>query len=120
VAVAAVSESDVELVATGQRVELLIDHLADRWMTGTVAEIAEIDLTNAPRELTEHEDFPTRLGGDGSVRPAATAYQARIGLDAADSLPLTLRAPARVRVEVADRSIAQRALRFVSQTFRFR
>ncbi|MHC4876839.1 MAG: HlyD family efflux transporter periplasmic adaptor subunit [Planctomycetota bacterium] len=119
-AVAAVSESDVELVAIGQRVELLVDHLADRWLTGTVAEIAEVDLENAPRELTEHEDFPTRLEADGTLSPVTTAYQARVRLDAAESVDFTLRAPARIRIEVADRSIGQRALRFIRQTFRFR
>ncbi|MBI1312399.1 hypothetical protein GC176_14000 [bacterium] len=119
-AVAAVSESDVELVAVGQRVDLLVDHLADRWLSGAVADIAEVDLTEAPRELTEHEDFPTRLDADGSVRPAATAYQVRVRLDADRSLPFTLRAPARIRIEVTDRSLAQRTLRFMRQTFRFR
>jgi hypothetical protein len=110
----------VELVAIGQRVELLVDHLADRWLTGTVAEIAEVDLENAPRELTEHEDFPTRLEADGTLSPVTTAYQARVRLDAAESVDFTLRAPARIRIEVADRSIGQRALRFIRQTFRFR
>lgn len=119
-AIAAITESDVELVAVGQRVAVLTDHLADRWLSGTVTSIAEIDLTEAPRELTEHDDFPTRVDPDGTVRPAATAYQARIRLDDTGSRPMTLFAPARIRVEVADRSLAQRTLRFLRQTFRFR
>lgn len=117
--IAAIDQSDIEFVETGRPVEILIDHLPDLWLRGTVVDIAEIDLDVAPRELVEHDEFPTRIDSDGVARPVTTAYQARIRFD--EGRPdLILRAPARAKITTAPRSLASRTTRFLQQTFSFR
>ena len=118
-AIIAVDQNDVEYVEEGQRVELLLDHLSQRVLEGTIVEIAEIDIEVAPPELIAHDDFPTTVDSDGTPRPVSTAYQARVRLEDADET-LVLRGTGRSRIESSPRSIADRTLAFLSRTFRFK
>jgi putative peptide zinc metalloprotease protein len=118
-AIIAIDQGDVEFVVPGQQVELLIDHIPDEILTGEIVDIAEIDLDVAPRELIEHDEFPTRLDADGIPRPLATAYQARVRLNPVAS-QLIVRATGLAKIQSVPQSAGQRLLRFFRQTFRFR
>jgi len=118
-AVIAIDQGDVEFIIPGQKVELLIDHVPAELLTGQIVDIAEIDLNVAPRELIEHDEFPTRVDSDGVPRPLATAYQARVRLDPVAS-QLILRATGLAKIHSRPQSVGQRLLRFFRQTFRFR
>ncbi|MFT5092010.1 MAG: putative peptide zinc metalloprotease protein [Porticoccaceae bacterium] len=118
-AIIAIDQGDVEFVGPGQKVELMIDHVPDEILTGEIVDIAEIDLDVAPRELIEHDEFPTRLDADGIPRPLATAYQARVRLNPAAS-QLIVRATGLAKINSVPQSAGQRLLRFFRQTFRFR
>lgn len=118
-AIVAVDQNDVEFIEEGQRVELLLDHLSQRVLEGTIVEIAEIDIEVAPPELVAHEDFPTTVDSDGTPRPVSAAYQVRVQLEDSGDL-LVLRGTGRSRIESAPRSIADRTLAFLSRTFRFK
>lgn len=118
-AVVAIDQADVEFIAIGQSVELLIDHVPDEILTGAIVDIAEINLDVAPRELIEHDEFPTRLDAEGIPRPLATAYQARVRLDPVAS-QLIVRATGLAKIHSPPQSAGQRLLRFFQQTFRFR
>lgn len=118
-AVIAIDQGDVEFVVAGQKVELLIDHVSEEILTGEIVDIAEIDLDVAPRELIEHDEFPTRLDADGIPRPVATAYQARVRLNTVNS-QLIVRATGLAKIHSQPQSAGKRLLRFFRQTFRFR
>ncbi|MDA0921220.1 MAG: HlyD family efflux transporter periplasmic adaptor subunit [Planctomycetota bacterium] len=118
-AIIAIDQGDVEFVVPGQKVELLIDHVPDEVLTGQIVDVAEIDLDIAPRELIEHDEFPTRLDADGIPRPLATAYQARVRLNPVAS-QLIVRATGLAKIHSMPQSAGQRLLRFFRQTFRFR
>ena len=118
-ALLAIDETLIEFIRTGQTVELAIDHIADRTITGRIRELAEIDLSVAPRELIEHDDFPTRLDDQGIPRPVTTAYQARVEFSVTDR-ELILRGSGLAKIVVPNQSLATRAQRFLRQTFRFR
>ena len=118
-AVVAIDQGDVEFIVPGQTVELLIDHVPNEILTGEIVDIAEIDLDVAPRELIEHDEFPTRLDADGIPRPLATAYQAKVRLNPVTS-QLIVRATGLAKIQSVPQSAGQRLLRFFRQTFRFR
>jgi putative peptide zinc metalloprotease protein len=118
-AIVAIDQGDVEFVVPGQKVELMIDHVPEEILTGEIVDIAEIDLDVAPRELIEHDEFPTRLDADGIPRPLATAYQARVRLDPVAS-QLIVRATGLAKIQSLPQSTGQRLMRFFRQTFRFR
>jgi len=118
-AIIAIDQGDVEFVVPGQKVELLIDHVPNEILSGEIVDIAEIDLDVAPRELIEHDEFPTRLDAEGIPRPLATAYQARVRLNPVAS-QLIVRATGLAKIHSVPQSAGQRLLRFFRQTFRFR
>lgn len=118
-AVVAIDQGDIEYVFRGQKVDLLIDHVPGEMLTGEIIDIAEIDLDVAPKELIEHDEFPTTLDANGVPRPLATAYQARVRLDPTNS-QLIVRATGLARIHSEPQSASQRLLRFFRQTFRFR
>jgi putative peptide zinc metalloprotease protein len=118
-AIIAIDQGVVEFVVPGQKVELMIDHVPDEILTGEIVDIAEIDLDVAPRELIEHDEFPTRLDAEGVPRPLATAYQARVRLDPVAS-QLIVRATGLAKIQSLPQSAGQRLMRFFRQTFRFR
>ena len=118
-ALVAIDENLIEFVRPGQTVELSIEHIAGRTVTGKILDLSEIDLSVAPRELIEHDDFPTRLDSQGVPRPVTTAYQARVAFSSNDA-ELILGGVGIAKIHVPKQSLAARGLRFFRQTFRFR
>lgn len=117
----AVDENSIEFITSGQRVTMLLEHAGLRPVTGLVVDVAESDVSVAPRELLQHPCFPTKVGSDGVARPVSTAYFARVAIDNEDSLPdFVPRGIGQATVEAAPQSIAARLGRFIRQTFRFR
>ncbi len=111
-----VDEDDVELVQEGQRVQVRLDHLPGETIAGTVTEIAKLDLEVMPRELAAAGDLPSESDKRGLARPLDTWYQARVQFDS-DPPRLVGRMHGRARVEVAPRTLGNRLLRYLKQTF---
>lgn len=117
----AIDQNDIEFIGTGQRVALLLEHGSLRSVQGLVADIAESDVNVAPRELLEHDHFPTKIGSDGTPHPVSTAYFARVTLDEPTTpIDLFTRGTGMAAIDVEPQSILIRFTRFVRQTFRFR
>ncbi len=111
-----VDENDIELVQSGQRVQLRLDHLPGESFSGKVIEISKLDLDVMPRELATAGDMPAEADGRGAARPLDTWYQARVQID--DAPPnLIGRMHGRARIEVASRTLGDRLVRFLKQTF---
>lgn len=111
-------QADVELVRAGQRVSIQLEQNPGRVLSGTIQEIAEIDLAVTPAELLPAGTIPTRADETGVPRPVETVYQARVSLPAADA-PLVIGQAGRARVHAGSMSLARRLARFLNRTFRF-
>jgi len=116
-AIVHVDENDVELVAAGQAVSLRLDHLPAETFTGTVTDVSKLDLDVMPRELAAAGDLPARKDERGIARPLDTWYQARVRFDAEPG-ELIGRVHGRAKIEVAPRTLGDRLMRYVKQTFR--
>jgi putative peptide zinc metalloprotease protein len=112
-----VDQSNVEFVEIGQRVYLRFDELPDAGVTGTIVDVAAIDLDVVPPQLRRHLDVPVVLE-EGRPRPLSTSYLARVRFDNA-SPRVPIGSTGRGAITVEPRSLGQRLLRFVRRTFRF-
>ncbi len=115
-AVLHVEQNDVELVETGQRVRVRLDHLPDAVFEGTVVEIARLDLKVMPRELAAAGDLPSRVDDRGVSHPVDTWYQARVRFDE-DPAHLMAVALPYAKIAVAWQSLGARLARYLKQTF---
>lgn len=116
-AVLVVDEREIEFVREGDRVRLQFDAAGDRILEGRVAEVAERALDVAPQELMIAGLLPTRVDQAGERRTTSTYFQARVTLDLAGrTLPLD--AIGRAKIDTAPQSLARRAMRWLSGTFR--
>ena len=112
-----IDQAGVEFVRAGQRVRLLLDQLPGEVLWGTIAEIAEIDLKIAPRELAAEEALATRKDASGAMRPISASYQARVELD--PNQPQMLRGTAgQAKIHVDPQTLGARLERYLSRTFR--
>ncbi|MGE5194045.1 MAG: HlyD family efflux transporter periplasmic adaptor subunit, partial [Deltaproteobacteria bacterium] len=111
-------QQDMEFVRSGQEVQIQLDQYPGRLLSGTIREIAEIDLKITPPELLPAGTLPTRPDDSGVYRPAGTVYQARVALQPADT-PLLIGEAGRAKVRVPPLSLARRLSRYLSHTFRF-
>lgn len=111
-------QRDVEFVHAGQRVEVQLDQSPGQPLTGTIREVAEIDLKVMPAELLPDGPVPTRQDEMGIPRPLSTVYQARVSLETG-SLPVLIGQAGRARISAVPMSAAARLIRYLSHTFRF-
>ena len=115
-AVLHVPQTDVELVAPGQSVRIVLDHLPGQVFRGTVTEVAKLDLEVMPRELAVAGDVPSRSDQSGVRRPLDTWYQARVVFD--DHPPhFVARVHGSAKIRVAPRSLGAQLARYLWQTF---
>ena len=117
-AVAIVDQSDVQRIAIGARAELKFNQAAGEIISGTVTEVAEIDVDVAPRQLAYGGELPVRTDDSGVARPLAASYQVRVEIDSLDR-HLLLGAPGRVKIHAAGESLFARARRWLRGTFHF-
>lgn len=111
-------QGDMEFIHAGQEVQIQLDQHPGRLLSGTIREIAEIDLKITPPELLPAGTIPTRPDESGVHRPIGTVYQARVRLEPAET-PLLIGEAGRAKVHAAPMSLARRLSRYVSHTFRF-
>jgi putative peptide zinc metalloprotease protein len=111
-------QSDIEFVHPGQEVRVQLDQRPGQLFSGTIREIAEIDLKITPAELLPAGMLPTRPDESGIYRPVGTTYQARVALQTADA-PLLIGEAGSAKVYAAPLSLARRIARYFSRTFRF-
>jgi len=116
-AVLIIDQGDVQFVREGQTVRLRLDERPGEILTGVVQDVAQIDLKVTPRELLQHEDLPTRMNEQGRPELVSTSYQARVELDVEEA-QLLAGTTGTAKIETAPRSLASRAARYLSRTFR--
>ncbi len=115
-AVLHVEQSDIELVANGQPVRMVLDHRPGEVLEGRVVEIAKVDLKVMPRELAAARDVPARTDQRGTAHPLNTWYQVRVQFDE-DPSYLLARVHGRAKIAVTSQSIAAQCARYVRQAF---
>jgi putative peptide zinc metalloprotease protein len=111
-----VDESDIASVRVGQRVWLWLEAFPDQTVSGTIAEVSELDLAVAPSSLVVRGAVPTRLDAEGVPRPRETWYQARVELDQHEG-PLLVDTAGRAKIRVEPACLAERLYRFMRRTF---
>lgn len=115
-AVVYLAEKDVQLVRQGYPVQILLEQSRHIILEGTVQQIDAAKLEVVPPRLAVLGTIPNIEKND-AARPVETYYRVEIALS--DSpIPLTIGTRGRAKITVAPSSLAQRALRFLSRTFR--
>ncbi|MCE9605248.1 MAG: HlyD family efflux transporter periplasmic adaptor subunit [Planctomycetia bacterium] len=112
-----VDERDIEFVRSGDPVRLQFDASGSAVLEGSVVEIAERTLEDAPAELLAAGRLPMDTDSTGKRRTTATYFQVRVRLDPAGPRP-PLDAIGQAKIETAPQSFLRRSLRWLSGTFR--
>lgn len=112
-----VDQTDIEFVRVGQTVRLQLNQLAGRYLSGKIAEISKLDIETVPPELVAAGDLPARTDADGTTQLVGVFYQVDVAIDD-HPYELLPGAVGRARIRTASRSLARRALRYLSSTFR--
>ncbi len=115
-AVLHVTDSDIELVQTGQPARVMLDNLPGQIFAGTVSEISKLDLQSMPRELAMAHDLPARTDKRGVQHPLDTWYQVRVAFDEQPA-HLVARVHGRAKISVAPQSLFAQLARYLKQTF---
>ena len=119
-AILAIDQADVEFVHAGQAVDILIEPLPGRRLHSKLVQLSQLEMTVSPDSLSGKTGggLATRTDIGGRERPASTTYQASASLD--DEFgEMFVGATGRARIHAGTRTIANRAWRFVCQTFSF-
>ncbi|MGC3966386.1 MAG: hypothetical protein QM775_03140 [Pirellulales bacterium] len=118
-AVAVVAGREVEFVRVGAEVRLQFDSTAARTWPGRVVESTLLRPETAPDELVAAALVPLETGAAGHSQPAAGSYLVRIKIDE-PAAELPIGAIGQARIVAKNQSLARRARRFLSETFRIR
>ena len=111
-----VSQEDVNLVRTEQRVRILWDEFSGQIQDGSVVEIAGFDRDTLSRDALIKLNLPVRVTSKSALRPVGKWYQVRVKLRESD-IPLIHGAAGAGKILVDPQSLAHRALRWLKQTF---
>ena len=114
--IALIDQAGIEFVQPGQRVTLLMNQMPGQPLTGTIADVAKIDLQAVPPNLAAASGLATRQNKDGVTQPMSTAYQARIALDQ-HGRNLAAGDLGRCKIAVCPQPLGQRLLRYLRRTF---
>jgi putative peptide zinc metalloprotease protein len=116
-----VDQADIDFVRVGQSVRIQLEELPGERLRGEIASIAFDPVKVSPKQLSNKAggELATETDESGMERPMSTSYQARVPLEDVEGI---LRPGLRGRAKVAAgyQTIAQRAWRYLVQTFHFR
>ena len=116
-----VDQADIEFVRAGQNVRIQLDELPGERLRGQIESMAFDPLKVSPKQLSNKAggELATKTDESGVERPMSTSYQANVRLDDVEGI-LRPGLRGRAKIEAGYRTIAQRAWRYLTQTFHFR
>lgn len=112
----------LDVVAVGQRVEILFDELPGRRFGGAIVELAQSNLKFSPKRLSNKGggDLASKADLGGNERPRHASYLARVAFDDVDSDLLRLGVRGNAKIYVGSATVAQIADRYLRDLFNFR
>ncbi len=117
-----IDQGDVELVAPGQRVEIMLTQSAEYVYVSRIERVSTEDLKTSPPRLSSLHggELPTKMDPSGQPRPLNTVYEAVVPLPENDPRGLLrLGLVGRAKITTGPRTLGQRLYRYFSRTFNF-
>jgi len=116
-----VDQSEIQFVRIDQLVELMPAETPGRLMTGTIAEISEIDLSqtdlaNLEQELMRQTNLPTIEGPDGKQRLQGTYFQVRVKISSTEHT-LQMNSRGKAKIQAGTLPLYKRMTHYLSKTF---
>ncbi|MDA1051935.1 MAG: HlyD family efflux transporter periplasmic adaptor subunit [Planctomycetota bacterium] len=110
--IALIDQTDIERVEIGQSVRILVDELHEQILTGTVAEIARVEIEQAPPELIAKQLLPSDTRAS-----TKTYYAVSIALHQGQPTPL-LWSSGKAKIAVQPLTLAEVLYQQLCNTFR--
>jgi putative peptide zinc metalloprotease protein len=119
-AILAIDQAELDFVAAGQRVDLLLYQLPGERLAGRIDRIAEENLQSIPVRLTARAGgrIVTQTDSTGLERPLSVIYQANVPLDDPDCR-IAIGATGLAKIHAGYQPLYQRLWRAACRTFRF-
>ncbi|MGL4513563.1 MAG: HlyD family efflux transporter periplasmic adaptor subunit [Lacipirellulaceae bacterium] len=126
----AVHQDDIDLVAEGQRVRLMLNQSTHLTYVGKIDRISRDEMPTTPPRLSSltQGPIPTETDQSGAPRPLSPHYDAIVPLVTRDALPdaakqahdlLRLGVVGEAKVAIAPRTLWKRAWRYLTKTVNF-
>jgi putative peptide zinc metalloprotease protein len=119
-AILAIEQEELDFVAAGQQVELLLNQLPGEKLTGQIDRLADENMQTVPARLTSRAGGPvaSRTGADGQEQPLSVLYQANVPLGDPTGR-IAIGATGLAKIHAGYQPLYQRLYRAACRTFRF-
>jgi putative peptide zinc metalloprotease protein len=117
-----IDQGDVDLVARGQAVKILLNApLGNLRYASQIERIAEKDLKVSPVHLSSLHggELPTKMDDGGVARPMGRVFEAIVPLPEDDRELLRIGLTGQAKITTAPRTLGERIYRYLSRTFNF-
>jgi putative peptide zinc metalloprotease protein len=116
-----VDQGDVELIAPGQSVEILLEQSTKLLYFSEIERVARKDLKTSPVHLSSLHGgaLPTKMGDDGVARPVNRVFEVAVPLPEDDQGRLRIGLVGQAKITTAPRTLGSRLWRYLSRTFNF-
>ena len=117
-----IDQGDVELVAPGQRVEIMLAQSAEYVYVSRIERVSTEDLKVSPSHLSSLHggELPTQMGPGGVPRPLSPVFEAVVPLPEDDPHGLMrIGLVGRAKIHTPPRTLLERIVRYASRTFNF-
>ena len=116
-----IDQGDVELIAPGQTVEIMLHQSADYVYVSQIEKVAKKDLKMSPVHLSSLHggELPTKMDDSGVPRPIGLVFEVTVPLPEDTNDLLRIGLVGRAKITTAPRTLGSRLYRYLSRTFNF-
>jgi putative peptide zinc metalloprotease protein len=116
-----IDQGDVELIAPGQTVQIMLHQSAGQVYFSQIEKVAKKDLKSSPVHLSSLHggELPTKMDESGVARPTGKVFEVTVPLPEDDKGLLRIGLVGRAKITTAPRTLGSRLYRYFSRTFNF-
>jgi putative peptide zinc metalloprotease protein len=118
----AIDQGDIEFVAPGQKVEIMLTQTAEWSYVSTVESVSNQNEKTTPTHLSSLHggELASKADATGAARPLSPIYEAIVPLPETDNGPfLRIGLVGKAKITTAPRTLWARLVRYLSHTFNF-
>ena len=117
-----IDQGDIEFVAPGQKVEIMLTQTAEYVYVSTIERVSTENQKTTPTHLSSLHggDLPSKADASGAARPLSPIYEAVVPLPENDpNHLLRIGLVGKAKISTAPRTLWARLVRYLSHTFNF-